>query len=320
MKELIAAFRGLRVGVVGDLMADHHLMGQPSRLSREAPVVVLRHEREFVVPGGAANCAANLLALGAKVKVFGTVGMDAPGRELLAQFRAAGAGLQGVVADRRYATITKTRILAGDAHRTKQQIVRIDREPGPIPSALRSRLDRAVAQAGPMDAWLVADYGYGAVGEAVLARMRALAAKGTVVVGSSRYAMGRLKGLTAVTANEAEALEAAGSGDPVRAGAALRRRLKPRRILLVTRGNEGMLAFDGPGRPLAIPVSGSQEAVDVTGAGDTVCAVLTLALAAGAAPRDAARLANAAAGEAVMRPGAATLTPAELAAAAKAAP
>jgi rfaE bifunctional protein kinase chain/domain len=312
IQDLVRRFAGLRVGVVGDMMVDHLLHGRPTRLSREAPVVVIQYERDFYLPGGAANCAANLLSLGARVFLFGALGADAPGRQLSGMFRSRGADLKGLVPDRRYATITKTRILAGDSHRTKQQIVRIDREPPPLPAELGCRIARAVASAPRMDAWLVPDYGYGTAGAAVLARMRAFARAGRVVVGTSRYATGTLTGLTAVTANETEALEAAGVPDAAQAGRLLQRRLKPHRALLLTRGNLGMLCFDGPGAPERIPASGSQEAVDVTGAGDTVCAVFTLALAAGANAREAARLANTAAGEVVMRPGAATLTPAEL--------
>lgn len=307
LRELVSRFEGLKVGVAGDMMADHHLHGRPTRLSREAPVVVLRHEREFHLPGGAANCAANLLSLGAKVSVFGAVGKDAAGDELRVLFRRRGADVRGLLSDGAYATITKTRILAGDAHRTKQQIVRIDREPPALPAALAKRLSKAASSR--QDAWLVPDYGYGAVTDGLLSALRKR--KG-VVVGTSRYALARMTALAAVTANEAEALEATGETDAWAAGKALLRRLKPSRALLVTRGNLGMLLFE-PGKPaVEIPASGSSEAVDVTGAGDTVCAVLTLALAAGAEPRQAALLANAAAGEAVMRPGAATLSPEEL--------
>lgn len=311
LRELVSRFEGLKVGVAGDMMSDHHLHGRPTRLSREAPVVVLRHEREFHLPGGAANCAANLLSLGARVSVFGAVGKDPAGEELRVLFRRRGADVRGLISDAAYATITKTRILAGDAHRTKQQVIRIDREPPQMPAALARRIARAAASS--QDAWLVPDYGYGAVSDALLTALR----RRRGVVGTSRYALSRMTGLTAVTANEAEALEASGEADAWAAGRALLRRLKPSKALLVTRGNLGMLVFE-PGRPpFEIPASGSSEAVDVTGAGDTVCAVLTLALAAGAEPRQAALLANAAAGESVMRPGAATLSPEELLAAAE---
>ena len=312
LRELVSRFEGLKVGVAGDMMADHHLHGRPTRLSREAPVVVLRHEREFHLPGGAANCAANLLSLGARVSLFGALGKDAAGDELRAIFRRRGADVRGLISDAAYATITKTRVLAGDAHRTKQQVIRIDREPPEMPVSLARRISKSVS-ASPAGAWLVADYGYGAVSDAVLSSLRRRA----VVVGTSRYALGRMTGLTAVTANEAEALEATGLKDAWEAGKALMRRLKPSQALLVTRGNLGMLVFEQGKPALEIPASGSSEAVDVTGAGDTVCAVLTLALAAGASPVQAALLANAAAGEAVMRPGAATLSPEDLLAAAE---
>lgn len=313
-RELIRRFPDLRIGVVGDLMADLHVHGSPTRLSREAPVVILRWERESFSPGGAANCAANLLALGARVSVFGLSGADAPGGLIRDFFRRKGADLGGLVRDRRWATITKTRILAGDPHRTKQQVIRIDREPPALPSGLEARLERLVARrARSVDAWLAPDYGYGAVSDRILSILRR---SGRIVVGSSRYGVRRMKGLSAVTANEAEALSASGAREILKAGRRLYRDLRPG-VLILTRGNEGMLCFDGPGAPATLPASGSREAVDVTGAGDTVSAVLTLALAAGAAPREAARLANAAAGAVVMRPGAATLNPLELAEAAR---
>ncbi len=304
-RDLVRRFDGLKVGVLGDLMADHLLHGTPTRLSREAPVVVLRHEREFYLPGGAANCAANLISLGAKVSIFGVVGRDAAGDFLKTSFRKRGADVRGILSEPQSRTITKTRILAGDPHRTKQQIVRIDREPPPLSGAIAARLAARAAAVRGLDAWLLADYGYGAVTAAALTRTRA-----RIRVGTSRYDMNRLKGLTAVTANEAEALEATGLDDPLAAGRRLFRSLRPL-TLLVTRGREGMICFSG-GKADALEASGSRDAVDVTGAGDTVSAVMTLALAAGADPREAARLANAAAGEVVMRPGAATLTPREL--------
>ena len=315
LRELVSRFEGLKVGVAGDMMADHHVHGRPTRLSREAPVVVLQHEREFHLPGGAANCAANLLSLGARVSLFGAVGKDAAGDELRAIFRKRGADVRGLLADPGYRTITKMRILAGDSHRTKQQVIRIDREPPGMDEALQRRLAKA-ASGRVADAWLAPDYGYGAVGEGTLSALRRRA-RSSVVVGTSRYALGRMTGLSAVTANEAEALEATGKKDAWVAGKALLQKLKPSKALLVTRGNLGMLLFE-PGKPVVeIPASGSSEAVDVTGAGDTVCAVLTLALAAGASPMQAALLANAAAGEVVMRPGAAVLSSEELLSAAE---
>ncbi len=307
MTTLVRRFAGLKVGVLGDFMADHLLQGTPTRLSREAPVIVLRHERESYLPGGAANCAANLISLGAEVSVFGVLGRDPAGAFLKGFFRRKGADVRGLISDPGYRTIAKTRVLAGDPHRTKQQIVRIDREPPPMPAALAIRLASLAARARGLDAWLLADYGYGAVTPAALGRARA-----RVRIGTSRYAMARFRnaGLTAITANEAEALEASGLEHPLAAGRRLFKSLKPL-TLLVTRGREGMICFSG-NRADALAASGARDAVDVTGAGDTVSAVMTLALAAGAAPLEAAGLANAAAGEVVMRPGAATLTPREL--------
>ena len=315
-ERILRRFPKARIGVLGDFLADRYVLGAPSRLSREAPVVILRWEREILGPGGAANSAANLLALGAKVACVGVMGDDEAGRELRARFAAGGADVGGLSLDRSWATILKTRILAGDRHRSKQQVIRVDREPdGPPPAAAGRAMRAAVRRlVGRVDAWLVSDYAYGTVTQELYAELRA-----PVVVVDSRHRGAEFRGATALTPNEEEAAEA--SGLPVRtateaaaAGNALRSSTGAASVL-VTRGNQGLVLCTAGEEPAFVPASGSgdeDEVTDANGAGDTVAATLTLSLASGASPLDAARLANHAGGVVVLKPGAATLTPAEL--------
>lgn len=317
----LARFPSLRVGVVGDFMADVYVMGVPARLSREAPVVILRWEGEHTGPGGAANSAANLVALGARVRCVGEAGDDAAGRALRRLFADAGADGSGLRLARRGRTITKTRILAGDLHRSKQQVIRVDREPDgdPAPSAERNALAAVRRMAGTVDAWLVSDYGYGTVTPRVYAALRE-GSKGRppLVVVDSRRRLLQFAGATALTPNEEEAGTAAGRAvstvPDARAAAARILEATGAGMVLLTRGNQGLGLFTAGGGECVVPPSGADEGeiTDNNGAGDTVAATFTLALAAGASPEDAARLANHAGGVVVMKPGAATLTADEL--------
>jgi len=317
---ILRRFPRVRIGVVGDFLADRYIYGVPARLSREAPVVILRWEGEHLGPGGAANSAANLLALGAKVACVGFLGADGSGRELRARFEEEGADASGLSLLRGVRTIVKTRVLAGDRHRSRQQVIRVDREPdGPPPPSAERAVLAAVRRLAPRtDAWLVSDYGYGTVTPRVYQALRSGpgGAKRVVVV-DSRHRSREFFGATALTPNEDEAAEA--TGMPVgtvqeteAAGEALLS-LTGARNVVVTRGNEGLALFSRGEPPGFVPVSGGDEEItDNNGAGDTVAATLALALAAGACPVDAARLANHAGGVVVMKPGAATLTAAEL--------
>jgi rfaE bifunctional protein kinase chain/domain len=312
----IERFRGLRIAVVGDMVADQYIFTEPMRLSREAPVLVVRHQESRLIPGGAANALNNLHALGARAHPIGIVGEDAEGAALVRDFEDRGLPTDGIVACG-VRTISKTRILAGDPNRSKQQLLRIDREPDGGPSAdamatLRERVRRIVPG---MDAVLLSDYGYDVVTSEVVAEAKS-AFRGRVISADSRYRILDFTGMTVATPNESEAEAAAGIRikDAESLEAAGRKLLGAlgSAALLVTRGNQGMALFE-PGRPrLDIPATGTEEVTDVSGAGDTVIAVMTLALAAGASFEDAARLSNAAAGVVVMKVGAATCSPAEL--------
>ncbi|MCY2961634.1 MAG: PfkB family carbohydrate kinase [Planctomycetota bacterium] len=326
------SFAGLRIAVLGDLIADHWLHARPSRLSREAPVIVLRHEREELACGGAANVARNLRALGAEVAVFGAVGRDATGRELTAALGAERIEVGSIASIPGWTTPTKTRVLAAEPRRNPQQILRIDREPsGPIPDDVRRAAAAAVrARISDFDALLVSDYEYGLVGREAAVLAREFTDRGLVAVLDPRRGLGDFTGaLSALTPNVGElatfvrcSVDDLTSARGVRAAAQELRARVDSRWLLVTRGNLGMALFGAgiPAEGLWIPASGEGEVTDVCGAGDTAAAVFTLALAARLDPAEAMRFANAASGVVVMESGAATCSPTQLAAALVTAP
>jgi D-glycero-beta-D-manno-heptose-7-phosphate kinase len=320
LRQTVDAFRGRTVVVVGDLIADEYLFGKPARISREAPVLILRFTEREVGLGGSANAAHNVHALGARVVPIGVVGRDAPGDELLGLFHGAGMPTDGIVTENGRPTPVKTRIMAGGYQATRQQVVRLDREPEAelqtiTEDALVTRLTGLAERA---DAILVSDYGYGTVTPRVFERVRAIARRtGAVVSVDSRYQLPRFTGVTAATPNEAELEQLAGTAvDDERgvekAGRQLLERLEAR-LLLVTRGSRGMALLERDGGSSFIPIHGTDEIADVTGAGDTVISTFTVALASGAVPLDAATLANMAGGIVVMKRGTATVSPAELA-------
>jgi rfaE bifunctional protein kinase chain/domain len=314
---LIERMARTKVVVLGDLVVDEYLYGETERVSREAPVLIVRHESTESKPGGAANAAANVAALGATVMPVGVVGRDAPGRVLRDWFQAAGARVDGIVIHPERITETKTRILAGGRSTTRQQMLRVDRaDPRPLTSPLRrtlaARLEKACTEA---DALIVSDYGSGLIDEGLVAVAREVARRIPVCV-DSRYDLRRYKGLTVVKPNEPE-LEAAigrplrSDDDVERAGRALLAELSAK-ALVVTRGRHGMWVFEPAHPTVRIPVFGPAEAIDVTGAGDTVLATFASALGAGASFVEAAGLANVAGGIVVQKPGTATCTAAEL--------
>jgi D-glycero-beta-D-manno-heptose-7-phosphate kinase len=320
---LVRAFRGRRVLVVADLVADEFVYGRVERISREAPVLILRHDTTDVRLGGGANAVHNIRALGGSPLPFGVLGPDDRGRRLRRLMRELGIETRAVFEEPGYATPVKTRILAGRPHSTKQQIVRLDRH---SPLASRSRARRSVLEAlrrfrGRVDGVLVSDYGFGLLSPVVVRAAVAFARRRRVpVTVDSRFGLLRFRGMTAVTPNEPEVEDALGitiGHDRRRleeAGRTLLRRLGCSAVL-VTRGSDGMALFEPRTPPLHIPIHGTDEVADVTGAGDTVIATFTLALAAGATPAEAARLANYAGGIVVMKHATATVSAEELRAA-----
>lgn len=320
LSKIVESFPNVTVTVAGDMVADEFVSGEISRVSREAPVLILRHRARSVVPGGAANAVNNLADLGVNVLPVGVVGDDEPGRLLLKSFRHKRIPLSGVLKDKSYTTVTKTRILAGLPHTWQQQVVRVDREPDGAPNRhLRRELVLAARQyARASDALLVSDYGYGAVTPSILNAIRERGRLDHVpVVLDSRHRMLEYSGVTAATPNEPEVEEALAMNIGPEwarlcsAGNEVMTRMKLQ-SLLITRGRDGMVAFSDGGKPLDIPIYGSDQVTDVTGAGDTVIATFTAALAAGASTDEAAYLANYAGGIVVMKRGTATVSYQEL--------
>ena len=315
---LIPRLQGRRVVVGGDFVLDRFVYGHPKRVSREAPVLILRFWKEERLPGGGGNTAANVRALGGVPLAVGVTGADAEGRDLRDALAARGIDTAGLLEVAGYRTPTKTRILGGAPHAIKQQIVRYDVEDAlPVDAAreavVRQRLSAAARGAAGA---ILSDYGYGAIAPWSVAALReALPPDGRILV-DSRHRLAAFEDVDAATPNEEELEECAGRAldadeDVARAGADLRARMRSR-CLLVTRGSRGMALFDGGGEPAWIPVHGTDQVADVTGAGDTVLATFALALAAGASPLEAALLANFAGGVVVTKMGTAVVSPEEL--------
>jgi rfaE bifunctional protein kinase chain/domain len=320
LRKIVESFAKITVTVVGDLVADEFVFGEISRVSREAPVLILKHRERTVVPGGGANAINNLADLGVNVLPVGVVGDDEVGRLLLKAFRHKRIPLSGVLRDKSYTTVTKTRILAGMTHTARQQVVRVDREPETAPNHhLRRELVLAAREyARASDALLISDYGYGAASPAILNAIRERGRlDGVPVILDSRYRMLEYSGAIAATPNEPEVEAALGvriGNDWSRlcsAGEQLMSRMKLQ-SLVITRGRDGMAAFAGKHKPVDIPIFGSDQVADVTGAGDTVIATFAAAFAAGASTEEAAHLANYAGGIVVMKRGTATVSRQEL--------
>ena len=321
--ELLDRFTKPRVVVFGDLIADEFVYGRVARVSREAPVLILEYDSTEILPGGAGNAAHNAATLGGQVTIVGLMGRDDAGKRMLDAL-PRNVARNGIIRLDEYRTPVKTRILAGGIHSAKQQVVRIDRQIEPASEKQRAAVEAAVRRAvRQADALLVSDYGSGLVSPRFVAALaRELTAKkpGFPILIDSRYALTRYSRLTACTPNESEVeqvLDVRINDNPrvlERAGRALLKNTKMQ-CVLITRGSRGMALFE-PDRPTVhIPIYGSDQIADVTGAGDTVMATMTLALAAGATFEEAARLANFAGGIVVMKRGTATVTPQELRAA-----
>lgn len=333
LRKIVESFPRVTVTVLGDMVADEFVFGEISRVSREAPVLILRHRERAVVPGGGANAVNNLADLGVNVLPVGIIGNDEPGRLLLRSFRHKHIPVTGILKHKTLPTVTKTRILAGMPHTWRQQVVRVDREPEAAPDRHTAR-ELALATREYLrasDALLVSDYGYGTATPQILTAARdrrrtprpgssgksAAGYDSLPVVLDSRHRMLEFSGITAATPNEPEVEEALGMkigndwSNLCSAGEQIISRMGLS-SLVITRGRDGMVAFPGKHKPVKIPVFGSDQVTDVTGAGDTVIAAFTAALAAGADAEDAARLANYAGGIVVMKRGTATVSQQEL--------
>ncbi len=315
--QLVDDFEGRRIAVFGDLIVDEFIYGEIGRVSREAPVLILNYDSTEILPGGAGNAASNVAALGGSPVVIGVAGRDDAGDRLV-DVLGKTANIAAVARPRGYRTPTKTRILAGGIHSAKQQVVRIDRAAAagsaePHRAGVAVKLHRTVSRC---DAMLVSDYGTGLVSPQLVSSARKSLGDGPVLI-DSRYGLLRYRGITACTPNESEVEQLFGVriGENVRvlerAGRELLTRTRSRAVL-VTRGSRGMALFQRDTRTVHIPIHGSDQIADVTGAGDTVIATMTLARAAGATFEEAARLANYAGGLVVMKRGTATVSADEL--------
>ena len=322
LRKIVEAFPNITITVLGDLVADEFVYGEISRVSREAPVLILKHRERTVVPGGGANAVNNLADLGVNVLPVGAIGDDEPGRMLVKFFRHKRIPVSGVLKDKTYATVTKTRILAGMTHNSRQQVVRVDREPENPPNRHLTRELFLAARENlrASDALLVSDYGYGSATPAIVNALRQAGRRKVVPVPlilDSRYRLLEYSGATAATPNEPEVEAALGFrvGNDwqklAQAGEQIIEKMKLQ-SLLITRGRDGMVAFEQGRQPVDIPIFGSDQVTDVTGAGDTVIAVFSAALAAGATTEEAAQLANYAGGIVVMKRGTATVSREEL--------
>jgi rfaE bifunctional protein kinase chain/domain len=317
---LIHRFPRQVISVLGDLVADEFLHGEIARVSREAPVLILKQQRKDIVPGGGGNAANNLVELGARVQIVGAVGEDESGEALLRYFQSKGVSTRWITRLPNYATPTKSRVLGGLGHGHSQQIVRIDREPQEaLPRDFRRELrQRTVPLLKESSALLVSDYGYGAIdAQEVMQLQKNLRGIRLPVTVDSRYRIQDYRRVTALTPNEPEMEAAFGQriGDEIGLLHQLAYRLlhtASLRALLVTRGREGMALYEPRRKPQILPIFGSDQVADVTGAGDTVIAAFTLALAAGASFLHAAMLANCAGGLVVMKSGTATVSRQEL--------
>ena len=308
--------KGKLVVVYGDIVADHFIYGTPKRISREAPVLILRQDRDDILLGGGGNAINNILSLGGVPKPVSIVGEDAAGAALLQSLSSRGVDCTGIVPVGRYRTPTKVRILGGFPHAARQQIVRYD-----IEDQFEAREDEAERFAAALsdemaraDGALISDYGYGIVIPGVAMRLIESAGKKPVTL-DSRYDLLEYRHVTAATPNEDEAATAVGieliDENLHEVGEKLQALLESEAVL-ITRGSRGMALFEKDRDPVMLPVWGTDQVADVTGAGDTVIATFTLALAAGASYAEAAKLANYGGGIVVMKMGTATVSNDEL--------
>ena len=320
-RQILAAARRTQVLVLGDVMLDHFIWGSVARISPEAPVPVVDFQRENLMPGGAGNVARNLTALNVPTELISVIGRDHAGQQLRELLASCQIGCRGLLASAHRPTTVKTRIVAH-----KQQVVRIDRETrDTLTKTLASRLTATVESLGARTAAvIVGDYGKGIITQPLLEQIKQVCHARGIWLALDPKPVHRLDltGLSLITPNRKEAFELANVSDDTRhsnpladpnlmkASATLLSELRPA-LLLITLGELGMLLCRHGQPPFHIPTV-AQEVFDVSGAGDTVIATFTLAIAAGASPVEAALLSNYAAGIVVGKIGTATVGPDEL--------
>jgi len=317
--EYIKSFNDKRIMVIGDVIADEFIIGEPERLSREAPVLILKHQSRDISPGGCANAASNICSLGGIVELVGIIGEDEAGRLLSNNLKNRGISTEGMIVCPDRPTSVKTRVIAGGNQIVKQQVIRIDYlDNSPIKAEIEKRiLAHLRKRLGKIDGIVLSDYGLGVFSDNLKRKIRDITAsyKGPVIV-DSRYNLLDFCGVTIATPNLEEASQALGyhlrtQEDVIKGGKELLARLSTT-YLLITQGGEGMTVFKNAGDYKHFPVANYSEVYDVTGAGDTVVGVIALALCSGVDIFDAVKLANYAAGIVVRKAGVATVSSAEL--------
>jgi rfaE bifunctional protein kinase chain/domain len=319
IRSILARWRGKRVLILGDMILDEFIFGRTDRVSREAPVVVVRYDRSSCGLGGAANAAQNVASLGGAAVPIGIVGRDEAGSKLRALLAGKGIPVRCLISSGERCTTSKIRVMAGDYHAQQQQIVRIDKEQNGViaPETEQRLLTLFRKELRKADAVIVSDYHQGLFTDRMIRESIGLCREsGKPVVADSRFRLGRFTGVTSATPNEVEAASAAGveiAGDVSieKIGRRLLRRLASGSIL-VTRGKLGMALFEPRRRIKSVEVVGSPEATDVTGAGDTVVSAVALTLSAGSDMTAAMHIANMAASIVVMKRGTAVATQSEL--------
>lgn len=312
--------QGKLVVVYGDIVADRFIYGTPKRISREAPVLILRQYRDDVLLGGAGNAINNIAALGGLPVPVSVLGGDAASDTLIKHLTDQGIDSSGILRTDRYKTPMKTRILGGMPHASRQQIVRFDVEDKfEMRESEAEQFEHMLREQMTLcHAAIISDYGYGVVTNSLAGTLTQFA-HGKPVTLDSRYNLLSYPGVTAATPNEEEAAAAAGTSlfdgegeDKLYDVAETLQESLDCEAILITRGSRGMALFEREGAPMFIPVWGTDQVADVTGAGDTVIATFTLALAAGGSYAEAAKLANYAGGVVVMKMGTATVSSDEL--------
>jgi rfaE bifunctional protein kinase chain/domain len=316
LHSLVNRFASRRLLVIGDIVADEYLIGKPTRIAREAPVLILELQEERTIPGGATNVAVNARTLGADVYLAGVIGDDLPGKRLRSAISELNMHQEGLITDSLRRTPIKTRILAGSPQVVQQHIVRIDRiDTSDVGETSKGRIIDYIYQVLPtIDAVILSDYENGLISPEIIGTCLPIARRlGKLVVVDSHGSLFRFKGVTALTPNQPEAELALGM--PITSEAKLNEAGQylldgsQARGVLITRGSEGMSLFEVGRPPLHLPIhrlDSASEVVDTNGAGDTVVATFTLALTAGASMVEAAYLANAAAALVVRRLGCAS--------------
>jgi rfaE bifunctional protein kinase chain/domain len=319
LKEIIKRTQNKRILVVGDILVDQYIFTDTNRISREAPVLILKHDREEIIPGGAANSVNNIKALGGNPIPVGVIGDDETGKKLIRIFKEKNINCNGIIIDKKSHTTVKTRIMAGGYHTSRQQVVRVDKEPKEeIGTAVENKIIGFIKKnIKNVDAVLISDYGYGTLKKSIRETLlNQIKTEQKLSVVDSRYNLTDFKNVTIVTPNEIEAgqavdLEIKNEKDLKKVGKILLTKLNSKGIL-ITRGRLGMALFEKNGDVSIIPVNGTDEAVDATGAGDTVAGILVLSLSSGASLLESSLLANYTAGIVVMKRGTATASKEEV--------